>query len=116
LTASVTQPSPKLSHATIVTGLRPEHGPHRHFDRAGIRSGDDADAVGGGDAEDFAGELDRVDQPALAELGAMGAAERAEREALGVPARRLGAGTGRKMGTGGAVGRLVGTRNGRAWQ
>ena len=36
LDASVTQPSPKLSQASIVTGREPSMRPHRHFEGAGV--------------------------------------------------------------------------------
>ena len=59
-----------------------------------------------GHAQHPAGQLDRMAEPRLAELRAVRAAERAEREMLGAPARRLGAGSGRKKGTRGRT-RLI---------
>ena len=45
LATSVAQPEPKLSQATMSTPRSPEQRPHRHFDRAGVGGGHDADAV-----------------------------------------------------------------------
>ena len=59
-----------------VDGARAEQRPQRHLDRAGVGAGRDADAIVGGNAENFARQVDRVFQLGLAELGAMRAAER----------------------------------------
>ena len=71
-----------------------EHRPHRHLDRAGIRAGNDADAVRGRHLQHLARQVDRILQPALAELAAMRAAERSDGELFRCPARRLRAGAG----------------------
>jgi hypothetical protein len=47
----------------------------------------------------LAGELDRMGEPRLADLRAVRPPERSKREMFGVPARRLRAGSGRKMRT-----------------
>jgi hypothetical protein len=39
LTTSVTQPSPKLSQASMVTGRPAEQIPQRHLDSAGVGGG-----------------------------------------------------------------------------
>ena len=98
LTMSVTQPSPKLSQASTSTGARAEQRPHRHFHRAGVGGGHDADAVIGGNLQDFAGQVDGELQLGLADLGAMRTAERRVLERFERPAGALGAGTGRKIG------------------
>src|SRR3546814_6659513 len=58
---------------------RSEQRPHRHFHRAGIRAGNDADQVRVWHLQDFAGEIDRALQPGLADLGAVRAAKRFRR-------------------------------------
>ena len=75
---------------------RAEHRPHRHLDRAGIRAGNDADAVRIGDLEHLARQIDRALEARLADLGAMRTAKRSGGELVGGPARRLGAGAGRE--------------------
>ncbi len=52
----------------MVTGARAEQRPQRHFDRAGIGGGHDADAVVGRDCKDFAGEIDGALELRLARL------------------------------------------------
>ena len=52
-----------------------EQRPQGHFHRAGIGSGDDAQAPVGGDAEDAARTFDDVREPCLGVLGAVAAAE-----------------------------------------
>ena len=55
---------------------RAQHGPHRHLDRAGVRTRHDADAVVGGHAQHLARQVDRLRQLGLADGMAMRAAER----------------------------------------
>ena len=65
-----------------VDGQRPQHRPHRHLDRAGVRRGHDADAIIGRNAEQRLGAVDRVLQLGFAGLGAMRAPEQAPCRAL----------------------------------
>ena len=83
LTTSVTQPAPKLSHASMVTGRGAEQRPHRQLHRAGVGRRDDPEPIVGGQAEQRVGALDRFLQPRLAER-ASGASGRAS----GVEQRR----------------------------
>src|SRR5205085_830929 len=77
---------------------RAEQRPERHFDRPGVGRRDDPDPVRRRDAKHFARQFDRMAQPGLAELRAVGAAERAEGEMFGAPAGRLRARAGREKG------------------
>ena len=93
MTTSVTQPAPKLSQATMSTPRCAEQRPQRHLDGAGVGGRHDADPVVGRNLEDFAGQLDRLLELGLADLGAVRAAERGIVERLKRPAGTLGAGT-----------------------
>ena len=73
-----------------------QHGPHRHLVGAGVRSGHDADAVVGGNAEKRAGILDGLPELRLSDAGAVRAAERRLRKPVEGEARDLGAGAGGK--------------------
>ncbi len=75
LTTSLTQPSPKDSQASIVTGRGAEQRPQRHFDRAGVGRRHDADAIVGRDLQDFAGQIDGALELGLAGFRAVRAAE-----------------------------------------
>src|SRR3546814_13646108 len=48
-----------------------QHGPHRHFEGAGVGAGDDADAVGFGQVQQFAHQVDAISEAGLADLGAV---------------------------------------------
>ena len=72
---SVTQPSPKDSQASIVTGRGAEQRPERHFDGAGVGGRHDADPVIGRDLQHFAGQIDGALELGLAGLRAVRAAE-----------------------------------------
>ncbi len=85
---------------------RTQERPQRHFHGAGIGGRHDANLVGGGHAEHFARELDRVLQTRLARLRAVRAADQRFFEVLEVPAWALGAGAGGKMAYARARGRL----------
>ncbi len=68
-----------------------EHGPHRHFISAGVRAGDDADAVRAGQLEVGAHEVDAMREALLADFAAMRPAEAVSGKCGGGPARGLGA-------------------------
>jgi len=70
-----------------------EHRPHRRFDRAGVRCGHDAHQIIIGDAEQFAGEVDRVLQTRLAQRRTVRAAERFGFELVQRPAGEFCRGT-----------------------
>ncbi|MCY1171992.1 hypothetical protein D9M73_121180 [compost metagenome] len=72
-------------------GLCTQHRPHRHFERAGVGTGDDADAVRFGELQQLAHQIDGILQPRLADLRAVRAPQRFGGEIGGGPARRLGA-------------------------
>ena len=59
-----------------VDAARAEQRPERHLDGASVGSRRNPDAVVGGNAEHFTGEVDRELELGFAELGAMRAAER----------------------------------------
>ena len=106
LTTSVTQPSPKLSQASRVTGRAPSR-VHSAISTAPVsEAGTMPMRCVGGDAQHVPGQLDGVAEPRLAELRAVRAAERSGGELFGGPARRLRAGAGREKGPRGARGRL----------
>jgi len=86
LMMSLTQPSPKDSQRSW-SGTRAEQRPQRHFHSARIRRRHDADLVVRGDFEQFARQLDRLLELDLADLGAMGAAERCVLEIFGRSSR-----------------------------
>ena len=73
-----------------------QHGPHRAFERAGIRCRHDADKVILRHAEHFLRQVDGMFQPRLAERAAMRAAERFGFEIGGRPALVFGGRSGRK--------------------
>ena len=81
LTTSVTQPAPKTFPGDHVDAARAEQRPQRHLDRAGVGGRHDADAVVGRHLQHFAGEVDRLFELGLADLGAVRAAERGMRRA-----------------------------------
>ena len=60
-----------------------------HFDCTGIRAGNDADAITGGDLQKLTGEVDAELQPGLGSLGPVRATERCILEVLDLPARAL---------------------------
>ena len=64
-----------------VDAARAEQRPQRHLDRAGVGGRHDADAVVGGNLQDLAGQLDRLLELVLADLGAVRSAERGHRRA-----------------------------------
>ncbi len=70
-----------------------EQRPQRHLDSTCIRRRHDADAVACRDLKDFARQLDRLFELCLADLGAMGAAERGIPQRLDRPAGTFCAGT-----------------------
>jgi hypothetical protein len=78
-------------------GTGAEQRPQRHLDRAGIRGGHDADAISGGNAEDFAGQIDGALELRLADLGTVRTGKGCVCEGLEAPAGALGAGAGREM-------------------
>jgi phosphoserine phosphatase len=82
-----------------------EHRPHRHFDRAGVGAGDDADAVIGGDVQDFTGKVDGFLQLRLADCGAVRAAQGRVGEVVQGEARDFGAGARGEARIGRALGR-----------
>ena len=112
LATSVTQPAPKLSHASMVTGPRAEQRPDRHLHRAGVGRGDDAEPVVGGQPQQRVRALDRFVQARLAERrrGASGRA-RACRAVSGLQPGGLAHGPDEKCGLADvAVGRRTSRR------
>ena len=85
-----------------VDAARAQKRPHGHLDRAGVGGGHDADEIISGDLQDVAGEIDGQLQLHLADLGAVGAAQRRVGKILEAVARTLGAGAGGEIGIGGA--------------
>jgi hypothetical protein len=79
-----------------VDAARAEQRPQRHFDGAGVRSRRDADAVAGGNAKNLACQIDGELEFALAELGAVRAAQCRVAEDFGGPSGALGARAGGK--------------------
>ena len=79
-------------------GLRPEHGPHRHLDGAGVGGRHDADPVIGRHLQDRPRQVDGAAELGLAEGRAVRPAERGVGQGGGRPARALGAGAGGEMG------------------
>src|ERR1700753_3558070 len=94
LAASVTQPSPKLSQASVVTGLAPSM-VHIAISKAPV-SDPGTMPMRCVQGQHFAHQVDAVLQPRLADLGAVRAAQRFGGEFLGGISGRLGAGTGRE--------------------
>ena len=91
-------------------GDRPgaEHRPHRHFERAGVGPGDDADAVSVGQLEHLAHQVDAELQPLLAEAAAMRPAEHLRVSSLsGLQPGGLAQGPDEKYGRAGRTWRLV---------
>ncbi len=70
-----------------------EQRPQRHLDGAGVGRRHDADAVVGRNLKHLAGQLDRLLELGLADLGAMRAAERGVVQRLERPAGTFCAGT-----------------------
>ena len=89
-----------------------QHRPHRHFEGTGVATRHDADAVGVGQVQQLAHQVDAVGEAGLADLGAVRTAERLGGQLGGIPARRLGAGTGREKGASRTGCGLCGRRNG----
>src|SRR5579872_1811577 len=85
---------------------RAEHRPHRHLDRAGVRGRHDADEEVVRHLEHLARAVDRLLEPALADLGAVRAAERRGLQVFQPPAWVLDGGSRGKLGTSRAHGRL----------
>src|SRR3546814_18151605 len=84
---------PKLLHRG-----RAEQRTQRRFGGASVRSGNDAEAVGVGQLQHLAHQVDAILEARLADLRAMRTAERFGGNFFGGPARRLRAGTGRESG------------------
>ena len=76
---------------------RAKQRPERHFDRASIGGGHDADSIIGGNRKDFAREVDGALELRFARFRAVRASENGAGEVLQAPAGALGAGTGRKV-------------------
>ena len=76
-----------------------EHGPHGHLEGAGVRTGDDTDAMRIGQLQNFAHQIDAIRKARLADLGAVRAAESFGVQFFGGISGRLGAGTGREVRT-----------------
>ena len=70
-----------------------QHRPKRHLDRAGVGRRHNADAMVIGHLKDLAGQVDGLFEFSLADLGAVGTAERRIAQRIRRPARALGAGT-----------------------
>ena len=85
-----------------IDASRAEKRPQRHLDGAGVGARRYPDAVIGGNAEHFAGEVDREFELGFADLRAMRTAERRVTESCGGPAGALCAWAGRKAGVCGA--------------
>ena len=81
-----------------IDASRAEKRPERHLDGAGVGAWGDPDAVIGGNAEHFAGEVDRELELGFARLCAMRTAERRFTQDCGGPAGALGAWAGREAG------------------
>jgi hypothetical protein len=80
---------------------RPEQRPQRHFDRAGVGRGNNADLVVSGNFKHFARQIDRELELGLADLRAMRTAEGGLIKILGVQPGRLAQGPEEKCGTDG---------------
>ena len=81
-----------------VDAARAEQRPQRHLDRAGVGGRHDADPVVGRHLQDVAGELDRLLELGLADLGAVRAAERGSIERCSDHPGRLAQGPEEKLG------------------
>ena len=90
----------KLSQASTSTPRAPSSDHSAISTRAGVGGRHDADQVVGRHLQDLAGQVDRLLELGLADLGAMRAPERRIAQRLERPAGSLGAGTGRKIGIG----------------
>ena len=98
LTISVAQPSPKLSNVTISTPRAPSMDHKRHFDGAGVGTGNDPQPPVGRHPQDGARQGDDLGQSRLRFRGAMAAAEQGARQRVQRKAGTFGAGAGGKIG------------------
>ena len=91
-----------IGHPAFAKGFACEHidaalaeqRPKVHFDRTGVRAGDDADAITGRNLQKLTGELDGELQPGLGDRRPVRAGDRRILEVLDLPARALGARSG----------------------
>ena len=79
-----------------VDAARAQHRPQRHLHGAGVRGGNDADAVVVGDLQDIAGLVYGLLQACLRRFRPVGATEHGVSENLGGPSGALGGGAGGK--------------------
>ena len=75
-------------------GARPQHRPHRAFERAGVGGGQDADQIVVGNAEQLLRQVDGIFQPRLRGSRPVRAAEGVGVQLVEGPARMLRGGTG----------------------